>query len=544
MRPSSGEELEETWTLGPDEHALLSGKRGPTRLGFAVLLRFFARKGRFPEPREEEIEAGAVAHVAGQVGVPAGEYARYDRGGRTAEYHRAQVREAFGFRPATVEDTEALTDWLSEEIVPREYDLERMKEAAYARLKAIKVEPPTPGRLKRAVRSALRRYDERFCAITLSRLSPASLAELDALLLGPDVLPGASAGPGGVEAPLRAEEEATLSRLRADPGRASLESAFAEIAKLARLRAVGLPYDLFADVQPKVVRAYRSRAAAEPPSSLRAHPAPVRYALLAALCHERLREVTDGLVDLLIRIVHKIAARAERKVERAMVRDFRRVHGKQGMLVRVAQASLARPDGTVREVVFPAVAEKTLAEVVREAKAQGVAFREQVQTKMRSSYVGHYRRLVPALLSALEFRSNNALHRPVLLAVALLRAHAGDPRRFFGDGEEVPLEGVVPPAWLDAVVGEDGRGRRRVERAAYELCVLESLREALRSKEVWVVGANRYRNPDEDLPQDFDERRSAYYELLAQPMEADRFVEGLRGRMEEALGGLDRGYTG
>ena len=212
MRPSSGEELEEAWALGPDEHALLLGKRGPTRLGFAVLLRFFARKGRIAEPRGEEIEAGAVAHVAGQVGVPAGEYARYDRDGRTAEYHRAQAREAFGFRPATVEDTKALTDWLSEGIVPREYDLERMKEAAYARLKAIKVEPPTPGRLKRAIRSALRRYDERFCTIILSRLSPASLAELDALLLGPDVLPGASAGPDGVEAPLRAAEETTLSR--------------------------------------------------------------------------------------------------------------------------------------------------------------------------------------------------------------------------------------------------------------------------------------------------------------------------------------------
>lgn len=93
------EELEETWTLGPDEHALLSGKGGPTRLGFAVLVRFFAKEGRFPGP--EEIPEEAVSLVARQVGVPAGEYAAYDHRGRTAEYHRAQIREAFGFRPAT-----------------------------------------------------------------------------------------------------------------------------------------------------------------------------------------------------------------------------------------------------------------------------------------------------------------------------------------------------------------------------------------------------------------------------------------------------------
>ncbi len=451
------EALEEAWTLGPDELIMLAGKRGPTRLGFAVVLRFFAGEGRFPEPGEE-LDGEAVSHVARQVGVPAEEYEAYDPRGRAAEYHRAQIREAFGFRPATLGDADALADWLQEEVAPREYDPQRLVEAAYARLRALKVEPPTPGRVERAARSALRRYDERFREQTLSRLSSETLAEIDALLLGSNALHGALVGPEGADgARSREAEEATLSRLRADPGRASLNSAFAEIAKLARLRDLGLPDDLFEGVQPRVVRAYRRRASAEPPSSLRAHPAPVRYALLATLCHERLREVTDGLVDLLIRIVHKIGARAERKVERAMVRDFRRVHGKQGMLVRVAEASLKNPDGTVREVVFPALAEKTLAEVVREARTQGAAFREQVQTRMRSSYVGHYRRLVPALLNALRFRSNNALHRPVLLAVDLVRAHAGDPKRFFDD-EGVPLEGVVPPAWRDAVVKEDGRG--------------------------------------------------------------------------------------
>ena len=290
---------------------MLAGKRGPTRLGFAVLVRFFAREGRFPEPAEE-IDADAVACVARQAGISAAEYARYAHSGRTYEYHRAQIRDAFGFRPATVEDAGALSDWLLEEVAPREYDPERLVGAAYARLRALKVEAPTPGRVERAARSALRRYDERFRKQTYSRLPPRTIAELDALVLGGfDALPDASPGSDGAdEARLRESEETTLSRLRSDPGRASLESAFTEISKLARLRAVGLPEGLFADVQPKVVRAYRRRAAAEPPSSLRAHPAPTRYSLLAALCHERLREVTDGLVELLIRIVHKIGARA------------------------------------------------------------------------------------------------------------------------------------------------------------------------------------------------------------------------------------------
>jgi len=46
------------------------------------------------------------------------------------------------------------------------------------------------------------------------------------------------------------------------------------------------------------------------------------------------------------------------------------------------------------------------------------------------------------------------------------------------------------------------KGEKRVNRINYEMCVLSSLRDRLRNKSIWVLGANRYRNPDEDLPAD------------------------------------------
>ena len=50
-------------------------------------------------------------------------------------------------------------------------------------------------------------------------------------------------------------------------------------------------------------------------------------------------------------------------------------------------------------------------------------------------------------------------------------------------------------------------GRERINRINYEIAVLQALRDRLRCKEIWVVGADRYRNPDEDLPADFDDAR-------------------------------------
>ena len=84
-------------------------------------------------------------------------------------------------------------------------------------------------------------------------------------------------------------------------------------------------------------------------------------------------------------------------------------------------------------------------------------------------------------------------------------------------------------------------GRDRVNRVTYEVAVLEALREQLRCKEIWVVGANRYRNPDEDLPADFEANRDEYYKALDLPLDADRFISQVQDEMREALDTLNRG---
>ncbi|WP_322770671.1 DUF4158 domain-containing protein [Frankia sp. Cr1] len=71
------DELVEHWTLLDDERELIAGKRGPTRLGFAVMLKFFTRMGRFPRGRGE-LPDEAVEYVARQVGVEPGDMGFYE----------------------------------------------------------------------------------------------------------------------------------------------------------------------------------------------------------------------------------------------------------------------------------------------------------------------------------------------------------------------------------------------------------------------------------------------------------------------------------
>ena len=336
---------------------------------------------------------------------------------------------------------------------------------------------------------------------------------------------------------------AVINLLRDDPGRASVKSLRQEMAKLDLIRQLDLPPDLFDHTSIQELERYRQRVAVEASFELRRHPEPMRLTWLAAFAYVRGRAITDGLVDLLIETIHHIGARAERKVERELLEDLKRVSGKQNLLFELADAALTNPDGIVREVVYPVVGEQTLRDLVKEWKATGPTYRTTLRTVIRNSYSGHYRQMVPQLLETLSFRSNNEVHQPVICALEIVKRYAGTKLRIFPIEETVPLEGVVRGLWREAVVETDAQGRSRVNRITYEICLLEALREQLRCKEIWVVGANRYRNPDEDLPTDFEALRTPYYEALNLPLEANRFVLGLQEEMRKALQTLDSGLA-
>jgi TnpA family transposase len=525
----------ERWILTPSDLALILTKHHANRLSFAVLLAFVRDQGRFPRTASE-VEDLLVEEIAQQLAIAIPTDFTLSLSGRTAERRRAEIRALVGFREATVADAELLEGWLRDQVAAVGAAPDQLVALLGTRCRELSIEPPADDRVDRIVRAAIRAHDERFCAGVLSRIAPATRERLEALLR-----PAAneSGDPPSDQSPATAP--ALLLRLRSDAGKPSLAGVQDELAKLELVREIELPPALFDGVLPHELERYRRRVAAEAPYEIRRHPEAARLTWLAAFVHLRGRTLTDDLVDLLIETIHRIGARAERRVDRELLDELKRVSGKQNLLFDLAGAALEQPDGIVRDVVFPVVGEQTLRDLVKEAKATGPTYRTTLRTVIRNSYKGHYRRMVPEILQRLEFRSNNERHRPIIQALDLLKRYADSKLQTFPAEEVVPTDDIVRGLWREAVFEKDAKGRQRVNRITYEICVLDALRDKLRCKEVWVVGANRYRNPDDDLPADFEAQRIPYYQALKLPLEADRFIADLQAEMREALRILDAG---
>lgn len=518
------------WMLSPAEHALVAAKSIGNRFAFAVLLLFYRKAGRFPNG-SEEISAQLLSHLAEQLAAQPTMRSGRDGLSRTIKRYRAEIRAFFGFREATRKDAEDLIAWLCDHAVRQNRNHEQLLDALETECRERRIEPPAPDRVDRIVRAGINAYEERFYAATISRLSPLTRKRLEALLLPPE---GEDVGDDSAAPP------AAITALRADPGRASVNSMRAELTKLQTIRNIGLPADLFAGTPIRDIDIYRQRVAIETPWELRRHPEAARLTWLAAYVYQRGRAITDTLTELLVETIHRINAKADRRVEEVLLDDLRRVTGKTNILFQLADATLAHPDGIVRDVVFPIVSESKLRDLVKEWKATGPAFRATLRTFIRNSYKSHYRQMVPQLLDTLGFHSNNDVHRPVIHAVEVIKRYAGTKIHNYPTDEQVPLD-FVPVLWRGAVVEEDVDGKPRVNRITYEIAALNALRDQLRCKEIWVEGADRYRNPDEDVPADFESERPTYYAALNLPREPEAFIAELRNEMREGLQALNDG---
>src|SRR4051794_9847345 len=347
----SADELDEHWTLLPADLTLLTDLPDSGKLGLAAQLACWRQYGRFPDD-EADLSPAVVGHLAAQLGVAANVLDGYNWAGRTGRRHRRLALDHLAVVAFDDAAEARFRRWLADDLLPREpvpAALDAEVGGWFARERVIR---PGIWRLDRILRSARAAHDDAALQRVAERLDADTRRRLNALL----------ADDGGGTA---------FARLAADPGRVGLESLLAEIGKLELLRGLELPPGLLRGLHPDQVKRFCRRAAVESAWELRRHPDRIRLPLLAFWCASREAEVIDGLIELLIGVTHRITVKAERRVLEELMEEAVEVRGKAGILFRVAEAAVGRPEGVVREVIFPAAGQSTLEALVREARALG-----------------------------------------------------------------------------------------------------------------------------------------------------------------------------
>jgi hypothetical protein len=130
-----------------------------------------------------------------------------------------------------------------------------LKERVYAELRQQKIEPPVDNTVETLIRSALHNHEQRFYAQTFQSLSPISISQMDATIDDwADADDEVTEEQGDKET-----ERMTFRKINMGPDRASRKNSEDEIKKLKELRMLELPYDLFKNVPPKILRKYRLR---------------------------------------------------------------------------------------------------------------------------------------------------------------------------------------------------------------------------------------------------------------------------------------------
>jgi TnpA family transposase len=504
-------ELKELWTLSDQEKKLTLLKSRQSRLGFALLLKYFQINARFPR-KEEVISLSVINFLAKQLELDSLSFHYYDFADQSAKLHCKQISKYFGFQPATKKDAKALMHWLVSNVLPeRDCNLRSLIEIAYDYFREKRIEPFSSDRMTRYCIQALQKFEMNLFQKIAFQLSADQKTSLDSLLY------------------FQEDQKIYLHNLRECVGPTNLESVLSETEKLKRIQEINLSSSLFQSMTSPVLKKYAQKLSSETTSSIRALAPDKRYTLLAIYCHVRLSQLTDNLIDLVNKLIHKLRNKAEATVKSRLLPDLIKIDGKPTLLLKIAEASVKAPKGIVEEVIFPKVSRETLQKVIDESHAKG-SYNYQVHRVMRSSYASHYRKILKPALETLSFCCNNPSQEPILEAIQLIKAHLQSNSKYFPKTSNVPLDDVIDDAYQELIV-ESGK----IKRLDYEMLTAESLRKQLKCKNIWLPGADRYRNPDEDLPQDFIQKRKDYYAALKQPISPLEFIEKLQKELNDEL---------
>jgi hypothetical protein len=289
-----------------------------------------------------------------------------------------------------------------------------------------------------------------------------------------------------------------------------------------------LPIDTLSGLSEKLTKKYYQRG-------MREHKPQIRYATFAIFCYFRSQLFIDSHADLFMKLTHQLQTKSESFVDKKILSDVKCVNGKFDILYKLSVSASENPTGVIQEIIYPQVGQETLKNLANELYFKGKWYQTQVHIKMHSLYSHASRKMLVALLDSFTLKTNLKASIPLINGIHIIKKYRDFKCEFYPDDPNIPIKNAVPNEWVDLVVVNSENGTKKISRINYELSVFQKLKKQLNCKMIWIEGAYRYRNPDHDLPKDFDKNREHYYDLLGLPLSAKEFIAPRKKALHDNL---------
>jgi TnpA family transposase len=468
--PSDPDDLARLFTLTRAAQDLVAAHRGDAnRLGVAVQLALLRHPGttlaNLGQPPEQ-----LVAWLAGHLEIPATAFAEYARRPQTVTDHARQLAATLGLRSPSKADLPLMIEaaaqaaWGTDRGQP-------IAAAVVAVLREARVILPAAAVIERTAITGRARARRRAIDALLRGLSDELLAKLDALLV---LDPSVGMTP--------------FAWLKAMPIAPKADHVRELLDRLRLVRSVGLPPELAGRVHEERLRQFVCEGHASDAHQLGRYAVHRRRVILVATVLDLETRLTDAVLDMADKLIGGLFARARNATKRRIGasagdvgRLMRLFHGTIGALA-AAQGSGQDAFEAVDEAVGWPKLLRVRGEVEALADLAGVDPLVHAADRWKT-----LRKFAPALIEALEFRAARGAGDPILAALRLLADLNRTGRR------EVPPDAPMPfrKEWRRLVLEEGGPNRR-----LYETAVLATLRDRLRSGDVWVERSSDYRRFD------------------------------------------------
>ena len=523
----TAQEIVTHFTIEKTEYEISKSKTKENKLILLAFFKYYQLNGRFPA-NKYSLPKDAVKYLGEQLSLSSSFFYENNWAPRTVKRYRTLIREYLNFNRWKDEHKEQIKDYLLREVIPKTLKPADLKDIIYKYLQKEKIEPPLGKTVDQLITSSIYQWEYGQLKIITETIPNEVKEEINNFLNNSSV---------------ESEEKSKFRTLKKTPGALSLKSILSELNKLKIIQDLYFTNNILERLPHNTLKKYRDRIITEPAREVKRHPEDIRFAMFSIFIYSLQKETTDTVCDYLINILKKISKKAEKRTVKGIVKNLNIIEDKDELVCSILTALIENPKCSIEKAVYPVVGVDTIRKIIDDYK-KTPPYKTKVRISMKASYGIHYRKMISVLFSFIEFNTNNTTFKPIVEAVNFIKERLGDKHQFYSLDDDVPIDGILDDDFKNFIYKKDNKGRTRVNKVAYELGVLRNLSDKLANKGLWVANADRYRDPDRDVPEDFDINRGNYYKNLNLSQDADTFINLLQDEMHENLDMLDKNIPG